>query len=272
MSEYQYYEFVAIDRPLPARDQAALRAITTRAVITPTRLWNEYHWGDFKGDPLRLMEKYFDAHLYFANWGSRVLMLRFPKSRLDAKTARAFLDRRDVRATATHTILTFGSEDDSGSDDEFDADSGWLASLLPLRDALAAGDLRALKLAWLARVQSGDVPDSAPEPAVPLLPVTAALRSLADFLRIEKRLLDAAIRGSGVRLRIPLRAACARDIRRLPELLRETVLVELTTGSAARAKALLMRELRRNAQPDGGPARTAGELRKAAGIPDDHSR
>ena len=60
MSEYQYYEFQAVDRPLTNEQMAELRALTSRATITPTRLVNVYHWGDFKGDPLRLMERYFD--------------------------------------------------------------------------------------------------------------------------------------------------------------------------------------------------------------------
>ena len=51
MSEYQCYEFVALDRPLIAKEMAELRGISTRAEITPTRFWNEYHWGDLKADP-----------------------------------------------------------------------------------------------------------------------------------------------------------------------------------------------------------------------------
>jgi len=31
MSEYQYYEFLAIDRPLTADEMAELRALSTRA-------------------------------------------------------------------------------------------------------------------------------------------------------------------------------------------------------------------------------------------------
>src|SRR5262249_18503818 len=56
-SEYQYYEFQAIDRPLDERAMAALRAITSRARITPTSLVNVYHFGDFKGDPDRRVEE-----------------------------------------------------------------------------------------------------------------------------------------------------------------------------------------------------------------------
>jgi hypothetical protein len=78
MSEYQYYEFLAIDRPLDERAMAALRAITSRAEITPVSLTNVYHFGNFKGNPDRLMDQYFDAHLYLANWGTRRFMLRLP--------------------------------------------------------------------------------------------------------------------------------------------------------------------------------------------------
>jgi hypothetical protein len=37
MSEYQYYEFQAIDRPLTEREIRELRSYSTRAKITPTR-------------------------------------------------------------------------------------------------------------------------------------------------------------------------------------------------------------------------------------------
>lgn len=48
MSEYQYYEFLALDRPLTGKQ---------RAEITVTRFACEYHRGDFKGDPQKVMER-----------------------------------------------------------------------------------------------------------------------------------------------------------------------------------------------------------------------
>ena len=56
MSEYQYYEFQAVDRPLTSAQQRELRALSTRARITTTSFVNHYEWGDFKGNPARLME------------------------------------------------------------------------------------------------------------------------------------------------------------------------------------------------------------------------
>lgn len=62
MSEYQCYEFVALDRRLTTKEMAELRAISTRADISPTRFWNEYEWGDLKADAGKLLARYFDVH------------------------------------------------------------------------------------------------------------------------------------------------------------------------------------------------------------------
>jgi len=51
MSEYQYYDFKAIDRALTKTEMAALRSISTRAVITSTSFTNHYEWGDLR--PIR---------------------------------------------------------------------------------------------------------------------------------------------------------------------------------------------------------------------------
>jgi len=79
MSEYQYYEFQAIDRPLDQAAQEALRSISSRARITATSFINHYEWGDLKGDPRKFVERWFDLHLYLANWGTRRLMIKVPK-------------------------------------------------------------------------------------------------------------------------------------------------------------------------------------------------
>jgi hypothetical protein len=99
VSEYQYYEFQAVDRPLTAREMRELRSYSTRAHGTPTSFVNDYSWGGFRGDEDAWMEKYFDAFLYLANWGTHVLKLRLPASLLDAKTARSFAQRRQQTST-----------------------------------------------------------------------------------------------------------------------------------------------------------------------------
>src|SRR5215471_20398811 len=97
MSEYQCYEFLALDRPLTAREMEELRAISTRAEISPTRFWNEYMYGDFKGDPEALVARYFDAHMYFANWGTRRLMLRLPVRSVDVAALKPYFTGRRTK-------------------------------------------------------------------------------------------------------------------------------------------------------------------------------
>jgi hypothetical protein len=46
LSEYQYYEFLAMERPLTGEEQQYMRAISSRGHITPVSFSNEYHWGD----------------------------------------------------------------------------------------------------------------------------------------------------------------------------------------------------------------------------------
>jgi hypothetical protein len=69
VSEYQYYDFRAIDRPLTKKEMAAFRSISSRAAITATSFTNDYEWGDLKADPSKLLEKYFDAFVYCRELG-----------------------------------------------------------------------------------------------------------------------------------------------------------------------------------------------------------
>ena len=82
MSRYQYYYFEAVDRLLTDAQQKELRAISTRADIDSRSFVNEYQWGNLKADPLKLMRKYFDIHLYYANWGTRVIMFKSLSTRI----------------------------------------------------------------------------------------------------------------------------------------------------------------------------------------------
>src|ERR1700722_2203440 len=140
MSEYQYYEFQAIDRPLTNKAMAVLRACSSRARITPTSFVNEYSWGDLKGDPDVWMDRYFDAHLYVANWGTHVLQLRLPDRLLDAKTARVYAsgERASVREANGKIVLTLHSEDEG--DDDGEEGEGELAALISIRSELVRGD------------------------------------------------------------------------------------------------------------------------------------
>lgn len=195
MSEYQYFEFQAVDKPLSEKEMRELRSYSTRAQITPTSFVNEYNWGDFKGDENTWMEKYFDAFLYFANWGTRILKLRLPSRLLDPKTAEVYCcgESSNIRVKSGKVILNFAAED---IDEIYDLceDDFTLASLLPVRAELASGDLRALYLGWLLCAQNGEFDDDEDEPPVPpgLGHLSASLENLVDFLCIDRDLFYAA--------------------------------------------------------------------------------
>jgi hypothetical protein len=199
MSEYQYYEFQAVDRPLTEKEMRELRSYSTRARITPTSFINDYSWGDFRGDEDAWMEKYFDAFLYVANWGTRVLKLRVPSRLLDLETAHLYClgKRRSAREKSGKVILTFVSEDEREGGEWVDGE-GWLSSLISVRGELARGDLRGLYLGWVLCAQSGDLDDEDVEPPVPpgLGELSGSLKSLVEFLRIDTDLLDVAARAS----------------------------------------------------------------------------
>src|SRR5947208_13593817 len=153
MSEYQYYEFRTVDRPLTSREMGELRDLSTRADITPNSFTNEYHFGDFRGSPEKLMHKYFDAFVYVANWGTHRLMLRLPRDLLDDRTVKPYLLDPGMTADAKgdHVVLEFRSDDESG---DWEEEGGqFMADLLPVRESLLSGDLRALYIGWLAAVQ-----------------------------------------------------------------------------------------------------------------------
>jgi hypothetical protein len=269
VSEYQYYEFQAIDRPLTDEEMAELRSYSTRARITPTSFVNDYSWGSFKGDEDAWMERYFDAFLYLANWGTHVLKLRLPARLLDAKTARSYCagEGASVHEKNGKVILTFASEDEEGGD--WVEGDGHLSSLISVRAELGRGDLRALYLGWLLCAQNGDLDGDDLEPTVPpgLAQLSASLESLAEFLRIDPDLAGVAAAASP-----PLGVAEPKptDVRawlgKLPSDEKDEMLARVVAGDAAVASEIIQRMRSRGAAADRASSRrrTVAELLREA--------
>lgn len=271
MSEYQYYEFLAVDRPLTGREMGELRAVSSRAVITSTRFTNHYEWGNFKGDPGAWMARYFDAFLYFANWGTRELMLRLPRRVLDPATAKRYCrgERVSARVKGEHVILAFSS-DEEGSEWLEEDEDGSLSALVPLRAEIAGGDLRALYLGWLLCAQAGELDDADEEPPCPpgLGRLSAALKAFVAFLRVDRDLLEAAAAGSPEAEDALLAKDLERWVSGLPEAEKTALLVRLVRGDKPHLRAELVRRFSasRTASPPGTAVgrRTVGELLEAA--------
>jgi hypothetical protein len=277
MSEYQYYEFLAVERPLDQRQQAEVRALSTRARVTATSFTNEYHWGNFRGDPRTMMERYYDAHLYLTNWGTHQVMLRLPRALLSLETAEQYCIDPHVAAwiSGEHLILDLISEDESGDWVESAEDS--LSAIVGVRAELAAGDLRPLYLAWLAAYGTWERDEDAfdydeennLEPPVPagLGTLTAPQRALTDFLRLDTDLLTIAAKAS------PPLAETKDDPRKLAKWIRDlpvgdkdTLLYRVAQGHGAHIQMELQRRFRGDlgSTSDSRPRRTVAELLDAA--------
>ncbi|MFD5656847.1 hypothetical protein [Streptomyces hirsutus] len=277
MSEYQYYEFQALDRPLSREEQEQLRAISTRARITATSFTNTYHWGDLSGNPRRMVERCFDAHLYVTNWGTHRLMLRLPRQTLALPMVKPYcLDHHvDAWTTRTHLLLDLTSDDEGGDWIEGADDS--LAALIGVRDELATGDLRPLYLAWLSALAAWELEDddeeeyqTCPEPPVPagLGELTAPQSALADFLRVDNDLLTVAAQASPAAPEKPARPTkkeLAPLIAAMSQKEKDALLLRLALGPEPGLRTELLHRLHGADAPTTVPGRrSAAQLLDAA--------
>ncbi|MCF6286326.1 MAG: hypothetical protein L3K26_14215 [Candidatus Hydrogenedentes bacterium] len=267
MSEYQYYEFQALDTPLSSEQMADLRAYSSRARITPASFVNEYNWGRFKGNETQWMEEYFDAYLYLANWGTHFLEFRVPKELLANEAASYWVgDSLTYRSTESHAILSFHSECEDG---EWEEGDGWLAALIPLRADIMDGDYRCLYLAWLMAAQDGRLPDDTEEPLVPagLGTLSAPLESLVDFLRINEDLLVAAAEQSAeIAGQWMTDKQAAAWVATLPVSEKDAILVSLLKGQDPHLGSKLRRRALREIHAANGSAEMERGRRTVAEI------
>lgn len=269
MSEYQYYEFQAVDRSLGEADRKVLRQLSTRARITATSFTNHYEWGDFKGDPGKLMERWFDLHLYLTNWGTRQLMIRLPRRLIDLRLAEAFLGEVDAVTQWTagdNLILNVVREDVEYED--WDDGSGWLAALAPLRADIIGGDFRLFYLLWLTAVEDDIFEADEPEPMPGIAPMTGALRAFVDFFGIDRDLVAAAAERDANPLAGTLAStAASQAIAAMADHEKTGFLMRLLEGDAhvgSELRALVRARLTSKAALPPVTARTVGELRARA--------
>ena len=197
MSEYQYYEFRAVDRPLNEEELDEVRALSTRAKIATTHFQNVYNWGDFKGDPEELVERFYDAHLYDSNFGFRRFLIRLPKEAMEGIDLAPYLSEESLRGwtTGTSVLLDFRVEEAEFLELESE---DWMPDLLPIRQALLKGDLRPLYLGSLCGVQREELDEDELEPPLPpgLGELNATLNNLGEFLELDSTLIEVAALGS----------------------------------------------------------------------------
>ena len=202
MSEYQYYEFQSLDRPLSASAQAEMESLSSRVYLTTNSASFVYNYGDFRGNPYNVLAKHFDVMLYIANWGSRRLLFRFPADAIPitVREAYQYAESMDWSESGEYVILDIQQEDEDGFG--WVEGEGLLRGIAQVRNDILRGDYRSLYLAWLMvalqELYVLEEDEDLTEPPVPtgLHKLSPTLRNFVDFFEIDMDIINAAAQGS----------------------------------------------------------------------------
>ena len=249
MSEYQYYEFAAVDGPISDQGLRYARGCSSRANVSRVRWQNTYNFGDFSGSVVTLL-KYYDAHFYIANWGTVSLGLAFPKGAISPKAIKPYLWGGEkyeytltVEEIGNRCIVWWERNDEGGG--EWIEGEGLIDQLIGVREELMRGDYRALFLGWLADFN----PDEWRQPedgtvVMPPIPagldhLSPALEALIEHFPVDRAALAvaAAMSRAGTSNRIPISAV----LERLSLSETRALLARVAEGGGARVMAELNR-------------------------------
>ncbi|MEM6319861.1 MAG: hypothetical protein AAF960_19470 [Bacteroidota bacterium] len=214
MSEFQQYQFQTIDRPLTEAERQEVSSWSSRATASATSITFTYSYSDFPKDEDKVVAKYFDAMLYVANWGTKRLMFRFPKSLIDENAiteysiypeyAESYLTFSD---SGEFLIMDMALNDDDGGG-WMEEDDYRLSDFIPLREQIINGDYRCLIMAWL-KVAQEDVEmekdeyeeeeyEENPLPPIPsgLKKLNGPLTAFQNFFEIDDDILEDVVKKS----------------------------------------------------------------------------
>jgi hypothetical protein len=197
MSEYQYVEFRAVDRPLTDAELKFVKTQSTRAEISRWSFQNEYHYGDFRGDVNVFLRHGYDIYLHYANYGVRSVAFRlpaglpFPRPVWSQYIGIGELKwEKDRKGKAC--IVSLSPFHESGEIDEIWDPGDYMDEMVDVRNRLVAGDLRALYVLWLcAAMDDQSVSLNVVEPPVPggLSQCAEALGPFMEFFGLDPLIL-----------------------------------------------------------------------------------
>lgn len=207
MSQYQYYEFQTVDRPLTDEEQETIGSLSSRVALTPKQAIFTYSYSDLPANSEAILTEYFDAMLYLANWGTRQLMFRFPKPLVDLTQMRLYCveDYVSLSVTGDSVVLNIEFHEEGGFWVEGE---GWLSSLIRLRDDILKQDYRVLYLVWLSAItllEEQEIDELACQPPVPpgLRELSRPLRDFAELFEVDEYLIQVAAEWSEDQKAVP---------------------------------------------------------------------
>ena len=272
MSEYQYYEFQAIDRPLTQEERAAICELSSRVKPTATTASFNYSYGNFRGDPKQVLARYFDIMYYITNWGTQQLMFRFPTSLINRETIELYCIDNYISLSfaGDWAILDWEFSQEEGFNDWIEGE-GILSELIGLRQEILQQDYRGLYLAWLKAIDLSegyiDIDKTQLEPPLPpgLGQLSAAQKAFTEIFELDEHLLNVACASSG-KLTTISEQTWQQAISQLSASERQDFLLRLAKGEhnlSAKLKQKLS-QLIPTSPASNQPRRTIQELLEAA--------
>lgn len=272
MSEYQYYEFQAIDRPLTQEERAAIGELSSRVKPTATTASFTYSYGNFRGDPKQVLARYFDIMYYIANWGTQQLMFRFPTSLINREAIELYCidDYISLSFAGDWAILDWEFSQEEGFNDWIEGE-GILSELIGLRQEILQQDYRGLYLAWLKAIDLSegyiDIDKTQLEPPLPpgLNQLSASQKAFTEIFELDEHLLNVACASSG-KLTTISEQTWQQAISQLSASERQDFLLRLAKGEhnlSAKFKQKLS-QLIPTSPPSNQARRTVQELLEAA--------
>lgn len=276
MSEYQYYEFQAIDRPLTTEEQRAVSNLSSRVDPHPRRAVFVYHYSGLPADAKELLAKYYDAMFYIANWGTTRLMFRFPNTLINAKQIETYCVEHYITCErmGDYVVLDMRWDDEDWYGDWVEGE-GSLDGLITLRDDILQQDYRVLYLAWLSVLHTWEITEDMVEPPVPpgLQKLTPSLRRFMEAFHVDESLVTIAAKASPARQEISL-SQLRQKIAALPRDDCDEWLLRLAQGKQAHLSLLFQRYLLSGQEslPTEIERRTVGELLSQAELEEQRTR
>ena len=159
MSEYTYYEFRSIDRPLTKAEQDTVSSWSSRTRATPYRAVFTYSYSDLSYGFEDAVRQYFDAGITASSYGSRRLAMRLPRELVDYEQLRRYIieggsdyhEELALTRNRQHVIVSM-------SFDVMEESNGWIEDkdmaviaehLIALRQRLLDGDCSPLMAMYL---------------------------------------------------------------------------------------------------------------------------
>ncbi len=201
MSEYQRYQWKVVGRSLSPQQRSEVSELSSHISVRSDSAEVSYHWGDFKHDPISVLERYFDLFLYEANWGTQRVVFRFDADTVEVEELSMFATGETITVVekgGSVLIETWFEENwiepSHGYYHGYDESDWQLDAVEEIRRQWMEGDYRGLFLLWLKACQLA--PEENADRIVPLPRGMGQLgdehRALADFVDVDGGVMKAA--------------------------------------------------------------------------------